>query len=77
MSAVLQPENQPILLRHDQTGVATLTLNRPSQFNSLSEELLAEFQAALDAIGGDPAVRVVVVDLQLVLVGLVVVQKTH
>ena len=29
----------PILLREDSAGVARLTLNRPGQFNSLSEEL--------------------------------------
>ncbi|MFA6314528.1 MAG: enoyl-CoA hydratase [Sterolibacterium sp.] len=61
MSAVLQSENQPILLRQDDTGVTTLTLNRPGQYNSLSEELLGELQAALDAIGADPSVRVVVI----------------
>ncbi|MCX7170727.1 MAG: enoyl-CoA hydratase [Proteobacteria bacterium] len=62
MSAVPQPEaSQPILLRHDEAGVATLTLNRPGQFNSLSEELLTELQAALDAIAADAQVRVVVV----------------
>jgi len=61
MSAVLQSENQPILLRHDAVGVTTLTLNRPSQFNSLSEELLGELQAALDGIGADAGVRVVVI----------------
>ena len=49
----------PILLREDSAGVATLTLNRPMQFSSLSEELLAELQAALDAIAqhADIAVR--------------------
>ena len=51
----------PILLREDSGGVAKLTLNRPSQFNSLSEEMLIELQSALDAIAGDPAVRVVVI----------------
>ena len=61
MSAVLQSENQAILLRQDDAGVTTLTLNRPNQFNSLSEELLGELQAALDAIGADPGVRVVVI----------------
>jgi len=61
MSAVLQSENQPILLRHDEAGVTTLTLNRPGQFNSLSEELLGELQAALDAISTDAQVRVVVI----------------
>lgn len=61
MSAVLQAENEPILLRADAGGVATLTLNRPGQFNSLSEEMLAALQGALDAIARDAAVRAVVI----------------
>lgn len=48
------------LRRDDRQGVTTLTLNRPDQYNALSEELLTELQAALDAIAADPAVRVVV-----------------
>ena len=51
----------PILLRTDSDGVATLTLNRPTQFNSLSEEMLTELQAALDAIAADSSVRAVVI----------------
>jgi enoyl-CoA hydratase/carnithine racemase len=51
----------PILLREDSAGVATLTLNRPTQFNSLSEELLADLQTTLDAIATDKSVRVVVI----------------
>ena len=51
----------PILLREDREGVTTLTLNRPTQFNSLSEELLGELQATLDAIAADASVRAVVV----------------
>ena len=51
----------PILLREDRDDVTTLTLNRPAQFNSLSEEMLSELQAALDAIAKDKAVRVVVI----------------
>ncbi|WP_310450067.1 enoyl-CoA hydratase [Sulfuritalea sp.] len=51
----------PILMREDKDGVATLTLNRPTQFNSLSEEMLAELQAALDAIAKDVSVRAVVI----------------
>lgn len=54
-------DQQAILLRQDAAGVTTLTLNRPEQFNSLSEELLNELQAALDAIAADPKVRVVVI----------------
>ena len=51
----------PLLLRDDHDGVTTLTLNRPSQFNSLSEDMLAELQAALEAIAGDASLRVVVI----------------
>jgi enoyl-CoA hydratase/carnithine racemase len=52
---------EALLLRETNAGVVTLTMNRPDQFNSLSEELLAEFQQALDAIAADASVRVVVV----------------
>jgi enoyl-CoA hydratase/carnithine racemase len=48
------------LLRTDSGGVATLTLNRPQQFNALSVSLLQALQDTLDAIRDDPAVRVVV-----------------
>lgn len=61
MSAVLQSPNEPVLLRTDADGVATLTLNRPQQFNSLSDALIGELQAALDAIAKDASVRVVVI----------------
>jgi len=52
---------QPILLREDKDGVTTLTLNRPAQYNALSSEILAELQAALDAIDADDSVRVVII----------------
>jgi enoyl-CoA hydratase/carnithine racemase len=60
MSAVLAADSA-LLLRTDAGGVATLTLNRPSQFNSLSEELLSDLQSALDAIAVDASVRSVVI----------------
>jgi enoyl-CoA hydratase/carnithine racemase len=53
--------NEPLVLRSDASGVATLMLNRPMQFNALSMEMLDALQTALDAIAGDPSVRVVVV----------------
>ena len=61
MSAEPQSASEPILLRHDQGGVATLTLNRPSQFNSLSQALLGRLQDELDAIARDASIRVVVI----------------
>ena len=51
----------PILLRSDQNGVATLTMNRPKQFNALSQTMLSALQQELDAIAADEAVRVVVI----------------
>lgn len=53
--------NEPLVLRSDDSGVTTLTLNRPKQFNALSMEILDALQAALDTIAGDPSVRVVVI----------------
>ncbi len=49
-----------ILLRRDAVSVATLTLNRPAQYNALSTELLVELQTALENIAKDPTVRVVI-----------------
>lgn len=50
-----------ILLRHDDdNGITTLTLNRPNQYNALSEAMLDALQTALDDIAGDERVRVVI-----------------
>ena len=50
-----------VLLKSDNAkGVVTLTLNRPDQFNSLSDELLDSLQRELDALAKDRAVRVIV-----------------
>ena len=58
------PQTKPgenILLRHDANGVRTLTLNRPAQYNTLSEAMLDELQQALESIAGDSSVRVVII----------------
>jgi enoyl-CoA hydratase/carnithine racemase len=52
--------NEPILLRSDENGVCTLTLNRPAARNALSMALMQELQSALDTVANDPSVRVVV-----------------
>lgn len=49
------------LLRHDADGIATLTLNRPEKFNTLSSEMLDALTLALRELAGDPAIRVVVI----------------
>ena len=61
MDTSTPPVNDAVILRSNTGGVTTLTLNRPKQFNALSMELLDALQAALDAIAGDPSVRVVVI----------------
>lgn len=50
----------PLLLRQDDNGVTTLTLNRPQARNSLASALLKELLAAFAAIRGDESVRVVI-----------------
>ena len=50
-----------LVLRQDAAGVATLTLNRPRQYNALSQAMLSALQAALDAVAADETVRVVVI----------------
>ena len=55
------PES-PLLLRTDDArGVTTLTLNRPTAFNSLSEALLTNLQNELDALAQSPTLRVLVI----------------
>ncbi|HRW67569.1 MAG TPA: enoyl-CoA hydratase/isomerase family protein, partial [Candidatus Competibacter sp.] len=49
------------VLRQDEAGVATLTLNRPKQYNALSQAMLGALQAALDAVAADETIRVVVI----------------
>lgn len=52
------------LLYEQQGPVATLTLNRPEQYNALSEELLAALQTAFDHIAEDSKTRVVILAAQ-------------
>jgi enoyl-CoA hydratase/carnithine racemase len=53
---------ETILGREDREGGITyLTLNRPTAYNSLSSDLMAALQAALDETTTDPSVRVLVI----------------
>jgi enoyl-CoA hydratase/carnithine racemase len=49
-----------VLLRHDETGIATLTFNRPAARNALSMELMRMLDAELAAIADDPTIHVVI-----------------
>jgi enoyl-CoA hydratase/carnithine racemase len=50
----------PRVLLKLSNGVASLTLNRPAQYNVLSEEMLAELHIVLESLASDTSVRVVV-----------------
>lgn len=51
---------EDVLLREDENGICTLTLNRPHHYNALSEGLIEALQRAFDDIAADRSVRVVV-----------------
>ena len=51
---------EPLLVRADDDGVTTLTLNRPTARNALSLGLMAAVHQALEEIAEDVSVRVVV-----------------
>ncbi len=55
------PSNEGLVLRSDAEGIATLTLNRPDNYNTLSTPLMRALKAQLADIAADTAVRVVVI----------------
>jgi 2-(1,2-epoxy-1,2-dihydrophenyl)acetyl-CoA isomerase len=52
--------DEPVLLVEDESGVRTLTLNRPASYNSLTVELKEALLAALRSAADDDTVRAVV-----------------
>ena len=54
MSATANPAETPLLV-DVADGIATVTLNRPGQFNALSSALIGELQSAFDRIAAIPA----------------------
>jgi enoyl-CoA hydratase/carnithine racemase len=52
---------EPSLLEEQRGAVMVLTLNRPQSRNSLSEDLLARLQAAIDRISSEQDVRAAVI----------------
>lgn len=49
-----------ILLRNDTDGIATLTMNSPSNLNALSDAMLAALQTEFDALATDTNIKVVI-----------------
>lgn len=50
-----------ILIRRDDGPICRLTLNRPAQYNTLSEAMLDELQDVFDALAERPDIRVVII----------------
>jgi enoyl-CoA hydratase/carnithine racemase len=61
MNAPRENASGQLVLREDTGGIATVTLNRPAQFNAINGTMLTELQAMLDRLAQDSAVRVVVI----------------
>ena len=61
MTSTAATRTDALLLTDIKDGIATLTLNRPDQFNALSTALIVELQSAFDNLAADPTVRVVVI----------------
>jgi enoyl-CoA hydratase/carnithine racemase len=60
MTANTTTQTESPLVTETKDGVATLTLNRPSQFNALSSALIDELQSTFDRLAADSTIRVVV-----------------
>jgi enoyl-CoA hydratase len=50
----------PLVLRHDDGALTTLTLNRPDKLNALNVDLFSELRAHVDAIAQSEAIELVV-----------------
>ncbi len=62
MAAVPQPAtDQPIVQVQRSGGIVTLTMNRPDQYNALSEAMIAALDDALSAVAADETARVVII----------------
>ncbi len=59
-TAKIESTTQPIVLSERREGVLTLTLNRQTSRNSLSEEMMSTLLETLTSTAGDESVRVVV-----------------
>src|SRR6185503_17753962 len=60
MTSNATTQTEALLLTETKDGVATVTLNRPGQFNALSSALIDELQSTFDRLAADSTIRVVV-----------------
>jgi len=61
MSDEIREYQDPLVIRTDNNGTSTLTLNRPKSYNALSQSLMLELQTHLDNIRIDQSIIVVVI----------------
>ena len=59
-ASISQSFDAPLQYSTDIESVATITLNRPDQYNPLSWEMLTHIQDTLDSIAQDESIRVVI-----------------
>jgi len=57
---IQSPGEAPLVVRRDEGGIVTLTLNRGERFNPLSRAMIAALEAELDALSMDRMARAVV-----------------
>ena len=50
----------PLVIRNDTAGLATLTLNRPDKLNALTPEVFVELRKHIDAIAQDTSIQCVI-----------------
>ena len=53
MSDAAPPRDEPLVRRHDEDGIAVITLDSPANRNALSRRLIAELVDAIGEAGGD------------------------
>jgi enoyl-CoA hydratase/carnithine racemase len=56
MSDEIREYQDPLVIRTDNNGTSTLTLNRPKSYNALSQSLMLELQTHLDNIRIDQSI---------------------
>jgi enoyl-CoA hydratase/carnithine racemase len=60
MNAQSHADQEPLVLQQQRGGAVFLTLNRPAQYNVLSEQMLAALHSAFESLAADSSLRVVI-----------------
>ena len=60
-SPKISEQTDVVLLTENGDGITTVTLNRPNQYNALSEQVLADMQLLLDQLNERHDIKVVII----------------